>query len=188
VFFSEVSGTTPPSDWEGSAPLPFEPGIRIVGSPALGMTFLAFRGSYVYIYIYNIYITWICVLWSFAEVEYASCGDGPRLTTWIETQSGEDSGSRFVLDVETGPGISTGSDERSDWTGTYPYAEPSGEPVGAIKLLSFRVAWLDCWSWIWPPSFEEVGSALFWNIWNLGLRRKTHTHRFTNLVGLLGFV
>ena len=149
------------------------------------MTFLAFRGSYVYIYIYNIYITWICVLWSFAEVEYASCGDGPRLTTWIETQSGEDSGSRFVLDVETGPGISTGSDERSDWTGTYPYAEPSGEPVGAIKLLSFRVAWLDCWSWIWPPSFEEVGSALFWNIWNLGLRRKTHTH--TGLPIWLGF-
>ena len=55
MFFSEVSGTTPPSDWEGSAPLPFEPGIRIVGSPALGMTFLAFRGSYVYIYIYIIF-------------------------------------------------------------------------------------------------------------------------------------
>lgn len=80
----------------------------------------------------------ICSLWSFAEVEYA-CG-GPRLTTWIETQSGEDSGSRFVLDVETGPGISTGSDERSDWTGTYPYAESTGEPVGATKLLFFRVA------------------------------------------------
>ena len=64
----------------------------------------------------------ICSLWSFAEVEYASCGDGPRLTTWIETQSGEDSGSRFVLDVETGPGISTGiSICRTHWRANWSY-------------------------------------------------------------------
>lgn len=31
LIAAQVTGTTPPSDWEGDAPLPFERGCRIVG-------------------------------------------------------------------------------------------------------------------------------------------------------------
>ena len=35
LCYGRVSGSTPPSDWEGLAPLPFEPGIRLAPSEEL---------------------------------------------------------------------------------------------------------------------------------------------------------